>query len=96
MNTVLIKLGRPLPELFGFKGGTPYYLLAEEASEGETILSLMRKLARTHPDFAAVAFNSDPEGKDTSPFIVRLNDRICSRTATIHDSDIVALFPGVG
>ncbi len=94
MDTVLIKLMKPLPELFGFKEGKAHCLLAEEALEGETVTSLLRKLALNHPDFGEIAFASNPQNGGTVHIRVHLNGRFATGDAAVHGDDLVTVLMG--
>ncbi|MFA4836671.1 MAG: hypothetical protein WC749_11455 [Dehalococcoidia bacterium] len=96
MGTVLVKLMKPLPELFGFKEDTPCCVLGQEAGDGDTVESLLRQLSTTHSGFSAITFGFNSQTGDMMDFEMQVNGRSARMDTGLHAGDEVAVSLGGG
>ena len=96
MDIVQVKIMSPITALFGFTN-RDYCILGEEIKDGETMESVLRKLGKSHKEFAKIAFWPDPDTGQLSGINVMLNDHhIASpdgvKETKIHDGDVMTVF----
>ena len=96
MGIVQVKIMSPITAAFGFTD-RDYCILGEEAKDGETIDSVLRKLGKSHKEFAKIAFWPDPDSGQLSGINLMLNDRHITspdgvEQTKVHGSDVLTVF----